>query len=245
MRRISILLLAVLLIFAVGCSKQEKADTQTKYSFETDREKESYAVGFRAGIQLYGMVRNKDIDFEIALQGIKDAIDEQPQLPKREMTKIYADFKDKLMALQKERQKADAEKNKAAGEQFLKENAGREGIVSLPSGLQYQVLREGTGPSPKETDIVILHYRGFLIDGQEFVDTHKTKEEPVKLPVARSLPFWKEALPLMKVGAMFRFFVPSALAYQEYGYQPLVGPNSVLIYEAKLEGIEPPAGATD
>lgn len=240
MKRITILLFAVLLILISGCSKPEKtADTQKKCSFETDREKESYAVGFRAGIQLYGMVKNNDIDFDVALRGIKDAVNEQAQLPKKDMTKIYSDFKNKLTKRQEERKKADAEKNKAAGEQYLKENAGREGIVSLPSGLQYKVLKEGTGPSPKETDIVILHYRGFLIDGKEFIDTRKSNEEPVKLPVARSLPFWKEALPLMKVGAMFRFFVPPALAYREYGYPPLVGPNAVLVYETKLEGIEP------
>ena len=240
MRRISVILFAVLLILVSGCSKPEKtANTQKKFTFETGKEKESYSVGFRAGIQLYGMVKNNDVDFEVALQGIKDAVNEQPQLPKREMTKIYSEFKNKLMKRQQERHKADAEKNKVEGEKFLKANAGREGIVVLPGGLQYKVLKEGTGPAPKETDIVVLHYRGFLIDGREFADTRKQKDgQPVRLPVARSLPFWKEGLPLMKTGDRFRFFVPPALAYQEYGNPPLIGANSVLIYEAELVAVE-------
>jgi FKBP-type peptidyl-prolyl cis-trans isomerase len=240
MRRISLVVFfAVLLIYVSGCSRPEKmTETQKKYTFATEKEKESYAAGFRSGIQLYGMVKNNDIDFDIALQGIKDAVNEQPQLPKQDMTKIYSEFKNKLMKRQEERQKEGALNNKLAGDKFLKENTGKEGIVTLPSGLQYKVLKEGAGPSPNITDIVILHYRGFLIDGREFIDTRKHEGgQQVKLPVARSLPFWKEALPLMRVGAMYRFFVPPNLAYQEYGYPPLVEPNAVLVYETVLEGI--------
>ncbi|MFC2155531.1 FKBP-type peptidyl-prolyl cis-trans isomerase N-terminal domain-containing protein [Acidobacteriota bacterium] len=191
MRRISIVVFAILLILVSGCSKPEKkADTQKKFTFETEKEKESYSVGFRAGIQLYGMVKNNDVDFDVVLQAIKDAINEQPQLPKREMTKIYSEFKNKLMKRQEERYKTDAGKNKIEGEKFLETNAVREGIVVLPCDLQYQVLKKGSGPAPNETDIVVLHYRGFLTDGREFVDTRKQKDgQPVKLPVARSLPF--------------------------------------------------------
>ncbi len=240
MRRIAIVIFAVLLILVSGCSKPEKmADTQKKFTFETEKEKESYSVGFRAGIQLYGMVKNNDIDFDAALQGIKDAVNEQPQLPKGEMTTLYSRFKDKLMKRQEGRHKAEAKKNKVEGEKFLKENALSEGVIVTGSGLQYKIIKEGTGPVPEETDIVILHYRGFLIDGREFVDTRKQEgAQPVQLPVARSLPFWKEGLQLMKVGARHRFFVPPALAYQEYGNPPLVGPNCVLVYDAVLEGIE-------
>lgn len=240
MKRISIVLFIILLMFISGCTKTKKAEeTQKKLTFETERQKESYAVGFRNGIQLYGMVKNDDIDFDVALQGIKDAVNEQPQLPKREMTKIYARFKDRLQKNQEERRKAEAQKNKVDGEKFLEENVGKEGVIVTNSGLQYQVLKEGTGPAPKETDLVSVHYRGFLIDGREFVDTRKREgAQPVKLPVGRSLPFWKEGLPLMKVGASYRFFIPPTLAYQEYGNPPLIGANAVLVYEVELLGIE-------
>lgn len=240
MKRTFIVVFTLLLIFVSGCSKPEQAEeTQKKLTFETERQKESYAAGFRNGIQLYGMVKNNDIDFEIALQAIKDAVNDQPQLPKGEMTEIYSRFKDKLMKRQEERQKAEAQKNKEEGEKFLKANAEREGIIVTDSGLQYKVLKEGSGPVPRETDIVTLHYRGFLINGMEFVDTRKREgRQPVQMPVGRSLPFWKEGLQLMKAGDRFRFFVPPDLAYQEYGKPPLIGPNFVLIYEAQLESIE-------
>jgi FKBP-type peptidyl-prolyl cis-trans isomerase len=228
----------MLVIFVLGCSKSKEAEeTRKKLTFETERKKESYSVGFRAGIRLYGMVKNNDIDLDVALQGIKDAVSEQPQLPKQEMQKIYSQFKDKLIKRQAEREKARALQNKMEGEKFLKENTAGEGVIVTESGLQYKILKVGTGPIPKETDITIVHYRGILLNGTEVFNTHK-RGGPIKLPVERSLPAWKEALQLMKVGTKFVLFIPPELAYKDHGKPPLIGANVVLIYEAELLGIE-------
>jgi FKBP-type peptidyl-prolyl cis-trans isomerase len=241
MKRIFIIVLSIVLSGLVLGSQDtaQTTETQQKESLKTEREKESYAVGFRSGLQLYGMVKNNDIDFEVALQGIRDAVNEQPALPKEELTKIYAQFREKLEKRMEERRKAEAEINKTNGENFLKANAARPGIVVTASGLQYQVIKEGDGPLPKETDIVTVHYRNFLADGRKIADTRSGEAaKPVKMPVGRSLPFWKESLQLMKVGAIYRFYVPPALAYQEYGNPPLIAPNVVLVFDVELLGIE-------
>jgi FKBP-type peptidyl-prolyl cis-trans isomerase len=231
-------LLIILMISGLACSKPgETTETQKKLVPETERQKESYSVGFRAGIQLYGMVKNNDIDLDVALQGIRDAVNEQPQLSKQDMQKIYARFKDKLMKRQEERKKAQALQNKKQGEEFLKENANQEGVIITDSGLQYKILKQGTGPIPKESDIAIVHYRGTLLDGTEIFNTFNGAQ-PIKLPVNLSLPAWKEALQLMKTGSKFVLFIPPHLAYKEHGKPPLIGANALLIYEAELVGIE-------
>ncbi|MGD2087651.1 MAG: FKBP-type peptidyl-prolyl cis-trans isomerase [Candidatus Aminicenantes bacterium] len=237
MKSILSVLLIMFVLFVSGCSKSNETEEQKKLTFKTERQKESYSVGFRAGIRLYGMVKNNDIDLDVALQGVKDAVNERPQLPKKELQEIYSRFTDKLMKRQTEREQARALQNKIQGETFLKENAAREGVIVTGSGLQYKVLKEGTGPIPKETDIAVVHYRGTLLNGTEVFNTYK-RGEPIKLPVQRSLPAWKEALQLMKVGTRFVLFIPPNLAYKNHGKPPLIGANMVLIYEVELLGIE-------
>jgi FKBP-type peptidyl-prolyl cis-trans isomerase len=246
MKRIFIILLFIIGLSGIvfGCQDEAKAgETQQQQSdlssLKTDRDKESYAVGFRSGLQLSGMVKNNDIDLEVALQGIRDAISEKPLLPKEELTKIYAQFRERLEKRMEARQKEIAEINKVEGEKFLKANAVKPGVVITSSGLQYKVLLAGSGPVPQETDIVSAHYRGFFFDGREIENT-RTREggQPVKIPLGRTFPFWKEGFQLMKVGSFYRFYVPSALAYKEYGNPPLIGPNTVLVYEVELLGIE-------
>jgi FKBP-type peptidyl-prolyl cis-trans isomerase len=158
-------------------------------------------------------------------------------MPESQMVKIYGQFNKEMERRRQERQKILAYKNKTEGEKFLKENAGREGMIVTESGLQYEVLREGDGPIPKETDVAVVHYRGTLIDGKEVFNTYKLGQ-PVKLPVKRALPAWNEGLRLMKVGSKYRFFIPPDLAYKEFGKAPSIGPHAVLIYEAELLGIE-------
>lgn len=239
MRRLLGIILIIQMLLVLGCSKPgETKKSQTKPTLETERQKESYSVGFRAGIRLYGMVKNNDIDLDLALQGLKDAVKENPQLPKKDMQTIYAKFKDKLMKRQEERKKFQAHRNKIMGEKFLKENAEGEGVVVTGSGLQYRLLQEGSGAIPKETDIAIVHYRGRLLDGTEIFNTYK-QGKPVRLPVTLSLPAWKEALQKMKVGSKFVLFIPPHLAYKDHGKPPFIEANAVLVYEAELLGIEP------
>ena len=123
--------------------------------------------------------------------------------------------------------------NKAAGEAFLAENAKKPGVVTTASGLQYQVITEGTGASPSATDNVTVHYQGTTIDGKEFDSSYK-RGEPATFPLNRVIPGWTEGLQLMKEGGKSRLFIPSNLAYGERGAGRDIGPNSTLIFDVEL-----------
>ena len=130
-----------------------------------------------------------------------------------------------------------AEANRQKGEAFLVENQKKEGVITLPSGLQYKVIEEGTGESPKPNDTVVTHYRGTLIDGKEF-DSSYRRGEPASFPVNRVIAGWTEALQLMKVGAKWQLFIPPELAYGERGAGRAIGPNAALIFEIELVEIQ-------
>ena len=145
-----------------------------------------------------------------------------------------------LAWLQRENQKRasnQGEKNKQEGLKFLAANKKKQGVITLPSGLQYVVLKAGNGPRPKATDEVKTHYHGTLLDGTVF-DSSVQRGEPISFPVRGVIKGWQEALQLMKVGGKWRLFVPSELAYGERGAPGAIGPNSVLIFEVELLGIE-------
>jgi FKBP-type peptidyl-prolyl cis-trans isomerase FkpA len=126
---------------------------------------------------------------------------------------------------------------KEKGEAFLRENATKEGITATPSGLQYEVLTPAEGPLPKATDTVRVHYRGTLLNGDEFDSSYK-RGEPISFPLNRVIPGWTEGLQLMPVGSKYRLFIPSDLAYGPRGAGGLIGPNETLIFEVELLGIE-------
>jgi FKBP-type peptidyl-prolyl cis-trans isomerase len=128
---------------------------------------------------------------------------------------------------------ASAQVGKEKGEAFLAENAKKEGVKVLPSGLQYKVVKEGTGKQPGKTDTARVHYKGTLIDGKEFDSSYK-RGEPAEFPVGRVIKGWTEALQLMKVGAKWQLFIPAALAYGERGAGDLIGPNETLVFEVEL-----------
>ncbi len=125
------------------------------------------------------------------------------------------------------------EENLSQGEAFITENGKREGVVSLPSGLQYEVIHDGSGDRPGATDTVVTHYRGTLIDGKEFDSSHR-RGEPASFPVNRVISGWTEALQLMTVGSKWKLFIPSNLAYGERGAGKVIGPNATLIFEIEL-----------
>lgn len=126
-----------------------------------------------------------------------------------------------------------ADSNRAAGEAFLAENAQREGVVTLPSGLQYEVIEEGDGATPGRRSTVVVHYSGTLIDGTPF-DSSLQRGEPARFPVNRVIPGWTEALRLMQVGDKWRLFIPADLAYGDRGVGPVIAPGSTLIFEVEL-----------
>ena len=196
-------------------------------------DKLSYALGLGIGRQLSQMGAN-DLNVADFAQAVKDMIDgKEPQVPTAEAQQIVEDFFQK----QEERQRAEAaEKYKGAkseGEKYLSENAKKEGVTTLPSGLQYQVLKEGNGKSPKATDKVVCHYEGMLIDGTMF-DSSIQRGEPATFPLNGVIAGWTEGLQLMKEGAKYRFFIPYQLGYGERGAGASIPPFATLVFDVEL-----------
>lgn len=158
-------------------------------------------------------------------------------MSEEEYRNTMANFRKEMMAKQQAQMKTKGEKNKKEGDAFLAENKDKKGIVSLPSGLQYKVIKEGEGDTPKATDKVTVHYRGTLIDGTEF-DSSYGRGEPATFPVNGVIPGWTEALQLMNAGSKWQLFIPSKLAYGERGAGGKIGPNSTLIFDVELISIQ-------
>ena len=134
-------------------------------------------------------------------------------------------------------QEAETQKSKSEGETFLAENKKREGVVTLPSGLQYQIVKQGDGPKPKETDKVKVHYEGFLLNGKKF-DSSLDRGEPISFPLNQVIQGWTEGLQLMPVGSKYTLYIPYQLAYGEQGAGQFIPPFATLIFEVELLGIE-------
>ena len=199
---------------------------------KTDKEKISYSIGMDIGGSLKrGSV---EVDPDLVAKGLKDSYGGgKTMLTEDQARQAIEDFQKTLMAKQAETMKILSEKNKADGERFLAENAKKEGVKVLPSGLQYKVIAPGTGKSPTTADTVTTHYRGTLIDGTEFDSSHK-RGQPATFPVSGVIPGWTEALQLMKEGAKWQLFVPPGLAYGERGAGQVIGPNATLVFEVEL-----------
>jgi FKBP-type peptidyl-prolyl cis-trans isomerase FklB len=199
---------------------------------KTDKEKISYSIGMDIGGNLRrGSV---EVDPDLLAKGLKDSYGGgKTILTEDQARQALADFQKTLMAKQAETMKVLSEKNKADGEKFLAENAKKEGVKVLPSGLQYKEITPGTGKSPKTADTVTTHYKGTLIDGTEFDSSYK-RGQPATFPVSGVIPGWTEALQLMKEGSKWQLFVPSNLAYGEKGAGQVIGPNATLIFEVEL-----------
>ncbi len=206
-----------------------------KAELKTHKDKVSYAIGMDMGNSLK---RNSiDVDLEMLVKGMRDALSGGKALmTDQEVRETLIAFQKEFQAKQQEKMKALAEKNKKEGDAFLAENKKKEGVKTLPSGLQYKVVAEGKGASPKETDTVTVHYRGTLIDGTEFDSSYK-RNEPATFPVNGVIKGWTEALQLMKEGAKWQLFIPANLAYGESG-RPGIPPNAVLIFDVELIKIE-------
>jgi len=199
---------------------------------KTDKEKISYSIGMDIGGNLKrGSV---EVDPDLLAKGLKDSYGGgKTILTEDQAAQALADFQEALMAKQAETMKVLSEKNMADGEKFLAENAMKEGVKVLPSGLQYKEITPGTGKSPKPADTVTTHYKGTLIDGTEFDSSYK-RGQPATFPVSGVIPGWTEALQLMKEGSKWQLFVPPKLAYGEKGVGQVIGPNATLIFEVEL-----------
>ncbi|MFC2173021.1 FKBP-type peptidyl-prolyl cis-trans isomerase N-terminal domain-containing protein [Acidobacteriota bacterium] len=219
---------AFLLVFSSSCH----ADLARGSPLETQTDKVSYVIGIEISKQL------KRLDFSIDLKtlekGIKDGLSgDKPLLDQEELRMIVKATQDNVVA----KMAQAAERNKIEGQAFLEENKTQDGVVELPSGLQYKVIREGKGPRPKSDDTVLVHYMGALIDGTVFSNTYESNE-PVNWAVNKVVPGWTEALQLMPVGSKWRLFIPPELAYRHIGAPPMIGPEAVIIYEIELIAIK-------
>ncbi len=206
-------------------------------TLKTQKDKASYALGMNFGTGL--RKQSIDIDPAILARGLRDSFSNGKTLltedeAKAVLTQLQSDVRKKQQELAQQL----GEANKAQGLAFLEANKTKDGVVTLPSGLQYKVLQEGTGPKPAPTDTVVCNYRGTLLDSTEFDSSYK-RGQPATFPVTGVIKGWTEALQLMPVGSKWQLFIPSALAYGEHGAGGQIGPNATLIFEVELLSIQP------
>ena len=226
----------VLIMFTAfpACSPVEKQIT--KKDLKTDADKISYALGMEFGPSLKPF--ENEIDMALFARGLEDSFKKKEALLTPEETEEIRKKISKQMQTYRQKEKNMlAEKNLKEGEEFLAENKKKKEVVTTESGLQYIVLHEGSGPKPKKTDRVKVHYRGMLIDGAEFDSSYK-RGKSVVFSLQGIIPGWIEALQLMTVGSKYTLFIPSNLGYGDNGAGRLIGPNAVLIFEVELLGIE-------
>jgi FKBP-type peptidyl-prolyl cis-trans isomerase FklB len=215
--------------FLIAVVLATSADAQDPSPLKTENDELNYALGARIGRDL----RDRsvlEVKPELLLKGISDALSGREML----MTdhEIYAtinSYRQKLVLAEQQR----AEENRRKEAEFLASNKKQEGVVTLKSGLQYKILKQGDGPKPRSGDMVVVHYRGTLLDGTEF-DNSYARKQPAIFPLKRVIKGWREALPLMTAGSKWRLFVPSRLAYGARGNGHTIGPNVTLIFEVEL-----------
>jgi FKBP-type peptidyl-prolyl cis-trans isomerase FklB len=212
------------------CQASEKPE------LKDEKEKINYSIGYQIG----GDFKRQGIELapDLLVKGIQDAVDgAEPRIPPQEMRKTLVDLKRKVETDERKRRREKTGKYRAEGETFLAANGKKEGVVILPSGLQYKVLAAGKGKSPNLTDNVTVHYRGTLVDGTEFDSSYK-RNEPATFGVDRVIAGWKEVLPMMKEGAKWQLFVPSKLGYGERGSGSKIPPDSALLFEVELISVQ-------
>lgn len=218
---------AGIVLMAAGCGAGEK-----KIELKDQKAKISYSIGMSLGTDF--KAQGIEIDPDVMAQAIKDvAAGGKTLMTEEEVRKVITDYQKEMAAKQEAKEKELGEKNKKDGEAFLLENGKKEGVVTLPSGLQYKIDKKGNGKKPGLKDNVTVHYKGTLIDGKEFDSSYK-RGEPVTFPVGGVIPGWTEALQLMDEGAKWQLFIPSHLAYGERGAGAQIAPNSTLIFEVEL-----------
>jgi FKBP-type peptidyl-prolyl cis-trans isomerase FklB len=224
MKQMLVAVLSVALLSGV-CRAGDKLD------MTDEKVRLSYSVGYQVGGDF--LRQGMDINPELLLKGVQDALlGKEPLMTPQEMRTTLVDLQKKVAAVQAQTRKVEAEKNLAEGKVFLAENAKKAGVKTLPSDLQYKVIKEGSGAMPKATDTVTVHYRGILIDGTEF-DSSYRRGKPASFRVDRVISGWKEALLLMKEGARWQLFIPPELGYGDKS-AGRIEPNSTLIFEVEL-----------
>ncbi len=203
--------------------------SNTEYSIETDADKVSYGIGLQLGQQVKGQ-SFPGFSLDALVIGLSDIFNEKPlRFPEDEMQSAFSAINQLVQAAAAKA----AESNKESGLIFLTENAAKEGVITTESGLQYEIITEGNGPKPSQSDMVVTHYHGTLTDGTVF-DSSVARNEPAQFPVNGVIQGWIEALQMMPVGSKWRLTIPSHLAYGDQGSPPVIGPGATLIFEIEL-----------
>lgn len=230
MKQLSVLFLSVILL---GCQQNNGKEA---IKLDTDEDKVSYSIGVNVG-QSFEQQKLELIP-EITARGLEDKMKgNELLLTDEEMETTLRKFSEEKMAQQQGEMAEVGERNKKEGEEFLAANKIKDGIVTTASGLQYKIIKAGTGRTPKRTDTVETHYRGTLINGDEF-DSSYRRGQPAVFPVSGVIPGWTEALLLMKEGAKWQLFIPSDLAYGPRGAGGDIGPNATLIFDIELIAVK-------
>ena len=225
------------IVAIIALSLVSAVSAEEKSAFKDPKDKVSYSIGLDIGSTL--KKQNIEVNTDTLFTGLKDALTgAKPKMTEEEMKETMMNFSKELREKQQKTMEEATQKNAAAGAKFLEENKKKPGVKTTASGLQYKVLKEGSGPSPKETDTVVTNYRGTLINGTEFDSSYK-RNEPVTFPVNGVIKGWTEALQLMKKGSKYELFVPAELAYGPRGAGQDIGPNETLIFEVELLDIKP------
>jgi FKBP-type peptidyl-prolyl cis-trans isomerase len=212
-------------------------------TLKTKKDKFSYALGMNLGASLHK--QSVEVDPSIVAQGLRAALaGGKTLLTQEEAQAALMETQNELRKKQQEKMQVAGEANKKEGEAFLAANKAKEGVVTLPSGLEYKILKEGTGTKPTASDSVVCNYRGTLLNGTEFDSSYK-RGQPATFPVGGVIKGWTEALQLMPVGSKWQLAIPSALAYGERGGGGDIGPNATLIFEVELMSIQEKAKAEE
>ncbi len=229
MKYLSALVLSIVLLSGV-CSAQGKPD------LKNPRDRESYSLGYQFG--QYLKLQGVDINLDVYTSAIKDALNnKEPQMSKDDIITTIRGIEQRVQETRQKALKEKAAKNLEEGKAFLAENKKKKDVKILPSGLQYKVLKEGSGKTPKETDTVSVNYKGTLLDGTEFDSSYK-KGQPITFKVGEVIKGWSEALQHMKEGSKWQLFIPPDLAYGERAIAQVIPPNSTLIFEVDLIKVE-------
>jgi len=229
MKHLLTIILSIAFLFSV-CHAQEKLELKDQ------KDKESYSLGYQFGQNL--KFQGLDINLDVYTSGIRDALGgKEPKMSQEEIRATISELQKRVTAERQKELKEKGAKNLEESKKFLAENQKKEGIKTLPSGLQYKVLTEGTGKMPKADDTVTVNYKGTLIDGTEFDSSYK-RGQPATFQVNGVIKGWTEALQLMKEGAKWQLFIPPELGYGERGAGPQIPPNSTLIFEVELISVK-------
>ncbi len=215
-----------------------KTDATKPGELATEQQKFSYSIGANIGHQL--QTAKDEVDQKALEQGLEDALAGSTlKLDDKAREEIVRSVAQKIQQKQVEERKQAGEKNKTDGEKFLADNGRKPGVKTTASGLQYEVIQEGTGATPTAKDTATVNYKGTLLDGSVF-DSSYDRKEPATFPVGNVIPGWTEGLQLMKVGGKYKLYVPANLAYGERGAGPKIGPNSTLVFEVELLSVQTP-----